>query len=80
MATMGLLSLLHFGHEVVDCGVEAVRFRPERLRAELEGLAAAINGERAFPITAEEVLHGVAVFEAIVRSSQSGQPVRVAAD
>jgi predicted dehydrogenase len=48
------------------------------LLAELEGFAAAINGERAYPITAEEVLHGVAVFEAIARSAALHQPVKVA--
>ena len=48
------------------------------LAAELEGFAAAINGERPYPITAEEVLHGVAAFEAIVRSAALHQPVKVA--
>lgn len=48
------------------------------LAAELEGFAAAINGECPFPITAEEVLHGVAVFEAIVRSAALHRPVKVA--
>jgi predicted dehydrogenase len=48
------------------------------LAAELEGFAAAINGERMYPITADEVLHGVAVFEAIVRSAALRQPVKVA--
>ena len=48
------------------------------LAAELEGFAAAINGERPYPITAEEVLHGVAAFEAIVRSAVLRQPVKVA--
>ena len=47
------------------------------LAAELEGFAAAINGERPYPITAEEVLHGVAAFEAIVRSAALHQPVKV---
>ena len=47
------------------------------LAAELEGFAAAINGERPYPITAEEVLHGVAAFEAIVRSAAIHQPVKV---
>jgi predicted dehydrogenase len=47
------------------------------LAAELEGFAAAINGERPYPITAEEVVHGVAVFEAIVRSAALHQPVKV---
>jgi predicted dehydrogenase len=48
------------------------------LAAELEGFAAAINRERPYPITADEVIHGVAVFEAIVRSAALHQPVKVA--
>jgi predicted dehydrogenase len=48
------------------------------LAAELEGFAAAIHGERPYPITADEVIHGVAVFEAIVRSVALRQPVKVA--
>jgi predicted dehydrogenase len=48
------------------------------LAAELEGFAAAIKGERPYPITAEEVLHGVAAFEAIVRSAALHQPIKVA--
>jgi predicted dehydrogenase len=48
------------------------------LAAELEGFAATINGERSYPITADEVIHGVAVFEAIVRSAALRQPVKVA--
>jgi predicted dehydrogenase len=48
------------------------------LRAELEGFAAAVRGERPYPITPEEILHGVAVFEAIVRSVERHQPVKVA--
>jgi len=47
------------------------------LAAELEGFAAAINGERPYPITAGEVLHGVAAFGAIVRSAALHQPVKV---
>jgi predicted dehydrogenase len=48
------------------------------LAAELEGFAAAINGERAYPITTGEILHGVAAFEAIVSSAALHQPVQVA--
>ena len=48
------------------------------LAAELEGFAAAINGERPYPITADEILHGVAAFEAIVQSAAIHQPVKVA--
>jgi predicted dehydrogenase len=48
------------------------------LLAELEAFAAAIDGAAPYPIPPEEVLHGVAVFEAIVRSAATRQPVRVA--
>jgi predicted dehydrogenase len=48
------------------------------LLAELEAFAAAIRGEKPYPITPEQVLHGVAVFEAIVRSAAGHRPVTVA--
>jgi predicted dehydrogenase len=46
--------------------------------AELESFAAAIEGETTYPISPEQVLHGVAVFEAIVRSAAEHRPVKVA--
>lgn len=48
------------------------------VRAELEAFAAAIEGGPAYPIPPEQVLHGVAAFEAIVRSVATRQPVKVA--
>ncbi len=50
------------------------------LLAELEAFAAAINGGAAYPITAAEILHGVAAFEAIVESAATHRPVKVARD
>ena len=50
------------------------------LLAELEAFAAAIRGEKPYPIPVEEVLHGVTVFEAIIRSAATGQPVKVPRD
>ena len=50
------------------------------LLAELEAFAAAIRGEAPYPIPPEHILHGVAVFEAIVRSAATRQPVKVARD
>lgn len=47
------------------------------LRAGLEAFAAAIRGTAPFPITHDQIVHGVAVFEAVVHSAQTGQPVRV---
>jgi predicted dehydrogenase len=49
----------------------------DTLLAELEAFAAAVRGERAYPIPPGEILHGVAVFEAIVRSAECRQPVTV---
>jgi len=47
------------------------------VKAGLEAFADAIGGATPFPITAEQIVHGVAVFEAIVQSAKSGQPAKV---
>ncbi len=47
-------------------------------RAMLEAFAGAAEGGPAFPITPEEMVHGAAVTEAIVRSAASHRPERVA--
>ncbi|MSP00009.1 MAG: Gfo/Idh/MocA family oxidoreductase [Acetobacteraceae bacterium] len=48
------------------------------LTAELEAFAAAIDGKRPFPTPLSDIRHGVAVFEAILRSAASGRPEAVA--
>lgn len=50
------------------------------LLAEMEAFADAIEGGPAYPIPPDQVLHAVAVFEAIVDSAARRQPVRVARD
>lgn len=50
------------------------------LLAELEAFAAAVEGGPAYPIPPDEILHGVAAFEAIVQSAAAGRTVRVARD
>jgi predicted dehydrogenase len=47
------------------------------LTAELEAFAASIRNRLPFPTPLSEVLHGVAVFEAILRSAESGQTQQV---
>jgi predicted dehydrogenase len=47
------------------------------VKAVMEAFASAIRGEAPYPITHEQIVHGVAVFEAIVRSAATGQPVKV---
>jgi len=44
----------------------------------MEAFATAASGGAAFPITTDQIIHGVAVFEAIVKSASTGQPVKVA--
>ena len=44
----------------------------------MEAFARAIRGDAPFPITPEQIIHGVAVFEAIVKSAATGSPVKVA--
>jgi predicted dehydrogenase len=48
------------------------------LLAELEAFAGAIEGGPAYPIPPAQVLHAVAVFEAIIQSAARRQPVKVA--
>jgi predicted dehydrogenase len=58
---------------------------PEELRtpgfstvaAELEQFAACIGDGVQYPVTQEDVLHGVCVFEAAIESARSGKPVAV---
>ncbi len=47
------------------------------LQASLESFVDAIEGGDPFPITTDEMIHGVAVFEAIVESAKTGKPVKV---
>ena len=45
--------------------------------AELEAFAYAVKGVEPYPITPGEAVHGTAVLEAIIRSVESGQAVKV---
>jgi predicted dehydrogenase len=49
----------------------------DALRHELEVFADTIDGYRAFPVTAEDMLRTVATFEAAVKALDSGTPVEV---
>lgn len=51
----------------------------DMLRAEMEGFAHAIDGRAAYPVPVADVLHGMAVFDAIVESARTGAIVTVAA-
>ena len=47
------------------------------VKAVMEAFASAVRGETPFPVTHDQIIHGVAVFEAVVKSAKTGQPVRV---
>lgn len=47
-------------------------------RAELAAFAAAVAGGPAYPLPAEEAIHGVAVYEAMIGAAASGSTYRVA--
>lgn len=49
----------------------------DTLRAELSAFAQAIAGEKPYPVPLEEVLHGMAVFDAIVKSAENAAVVGV---
>ena len=50
----------------------------DMLNAELTSFARAIRDRKPYPVPIEEVLHGMAVFDAIVRAGTSGQVEPVA--
>jgi predicted dehydrogenase len=47
------------------------------LTAELEAFAGAITAGRPFPTPLDQIMHGVAVFEAVAKSAASGRPVSI---
>ena len=49
----------------------------DTLRAELEAFAQAIRGGKPYPVPLEDVLHGMAVFDALVESAKTGNIVVV---
>lgn len=49
----------------------------ETIGAGLDAFAAAVEGGKPFPITPDQIRHGIAVFEAIVRSAETGEKVQV---
>jgi predicted dehydrogenase len=49
------------------------------LRAELVEFARAIRDKRPYPVGIDDVLHGMAVFDACVQSAKTGRIVEIAA-
>ena len=49
----------------------------DMVNAELEAFGQACAGGPAYPVPADQAIHGIAVLEAIVKSAESGQPENV---
>ena len=49
----------------------------DMLNAELVEFARCIEGKRPYPVAIDQVLHGMAVFDAVVRSAQTGKIEKV---
>ena len=49
----------------------------DMLKAEMTEFARAIRDRRPYPVPIEDVLHGMSVFDAVVRSAQSGRAARL---
>ena len=63
----------------MDGEEEVVEYPPfDKEKAELEAFAEAVEGTSAYPIPGAEAIHGIAVFEAIVRSIETGETTPVA--
>jgi predicted dehydrogenase len=61
---------------------ESIRFDPydmesDALTAELEAFADAVEGRAPYPIPLDQIIHAVAVLEAIITSADTGAPVTV---
>lgn len=69
----------HFEFRPVEGEAQTIDFGPfDKERAELEAFAAAVEGGAPYPLPAEEAIHGIAVFEAIVKAAASGAVETVA--
>ena len=49
----------------------------DMLRAELTAFAQAVRDGKPYPVPLEDVLHGMAVFDALVESAKAGEIVEV---
>lgn len=69
----------YFEFRPVEGETESIDFGPfDKERAELEAFAAAVSDGVPYPLPADEAIHGIAVFEAIAKSAESGAVETVA--
>ena len=69
----------HFEARPLEGEVETIDFGPfDKERTELDAFATAISGGDAYPVPLDEAIHGIAVFDAVVRSAETETTVKVA--
>ncbi len=68
----------HFTFRPID-GEPEVKTYPafDKERAELEAFADAIEGKAPYPLPTDDAIHGVAAFEAIIKSAETDKPVTI---
>jgi predicted dehydrogenase len=68
----------HFTFQPVEGEATAIEYPDfDAEKAELEAFAAAVTGEKPFPVPVDNAVHSVAVLEAIDRAAKTGKPVRI---
>jgi predicted dehydrogenase len=68
----------HLQARMLDSEPETMDFGPfDKERAELEAFADAVGGKTPYPLPLDQAIHGIAVFEAIARSADTGQVVEI---
>ncbi len=77
MATFRLIPALVGEHRATGKPEVTETLDFNMLSAELEAFAAAIEAGRPFPTPLTEILHGVEVFEAILRSASTNRPQQI---
>lgn len=68
----------NFEFRPIEGEAEAIDFGPfDKERAELEAFAAAVTDGAPYPLPAAEAIHGIEVFEAVIKSAETGATVSV---
>ncbi len=68
----------YFEIRPVEGDDETIDFGPfDKERAELEAFAAAIAGEAPYPLPTADAIHGIEVFDAIMKSAETGSTEKV---
>ena len=71
------LEIVPFKGEPETLNFDPYDMEADALNAELEAFADAVEGRAPYPIPHDQMIHAVAVLEAIIKSAESGAPVTV---